>query len=232
MYTVARTRGGVRNTSGITQKRQARGGAHLGLHRSHRVPQVGTSQPEVWVRYGQSVGASASVGASVGRSVGRLSVRWSVRRRVGRSVGVCLRASGWVSRSVSQMASQNCPMLVSRSIGRFVPRGCVGPVSGAMPRIAPVPGATPRASPWFCLPQVGHTAGFTAATRCPRWGYQGEARGVPHPPPCPGRLPYIHSTWRDGYGGCRVAQTAETRLGMGSTQQCAHGTQQLVDVAS
>ena len=39
--------GGVRNTSGITQKRQARGGAHLGLHRSRWVPQVGTSQPDV-----------------------------------------------------------------------------------------------------------------------------------------------------------------------------------------
>ena len=43
LYTVARARGGVRNTSGITPKRQARGGAHLGLHCSHRVPQVGTS---------------------------------------------------------------------------------------------------------------------------------------------------------------------------------------------
>ena len=38
-HTVARARGGVRNTSGITPKRQARGEAHLGLHCSHRVPQ-------------------------------------------------------------------------------------------------------------------------------------------------------------------------------------------------
>ena len=50
MYTVARGREGVRNTSGFTQKSQARGGAHLGLHCNHRVPQVGTSQPEVWSR--------------------------------------------------------------------------------------------------------------------------------------------------------------------------------------
>ena len=49
MDTVARAREGVRNTSGFTQKRQARGVAHLGLHRSRRMPQVGTSQPEVWV---------------------------------------------------------------------------------------------------------------------------------------------------------------------------------------
>eukprot|EP00966_Prymnesium_polylepis_P129981 3005761-Prymnesium_polylepis.1 len=42
MDTVARTREGVRNTSGITPKRQAPGGAHLGLHCSRRVPQVGT----------------------------------------------------------------------------------------------------------------------------------------------------------------------------------------------
>ena len=49
MDTVAWEREGVRNTSGITQKRQARGGAHLGLHCSRCVPQVGTSQPEVWV---------------------------------------------------------------------------------------------------------------------------------------------------------------------------------------
>ena len=40
--TVARARGGVRNTPGITLKRQARGGVHLGLYCSHRVPQVGT----------------------------------------------------------------------------------------------------------------------------------------------------------------------------------------------
>ena len=33
----------MRNTSGITPKIQARGGAHLGIHRSHRLPQVGTS---------------------------------------------------------------------------------------------------------------------------------------------------------------------------------------------
>ena len=38
--------------------------------------------------------------------------------------------------------------------------------------------------------------------------------------------------WRDGYGGCRVAATAETRLGMESTQQCAHETRQPVAVAS
>ena len=44
MGTVARAREGVRNTSGFTQKRQAPGGAHLGLHRSRRVPQVGLSQ--------------------------------------------------------------------------------------------------------------------------------------------------------------------------------------------
>jgi len=44
MYTEARARGGVRNTSGITQKRHAPGGAHLGLHRTRPVPQVGTSQ--------------------------------------------------------------------------------------------------------------------------------------------------------------------------------------------
>ena len=49
LYTVERARGGVRNTSGITQTRQARGGAHLGLHHNRHVPQVGTSQPEVWV---------------------------------------------------------------------------------------------------------------------------------------------------------------------------------------
>ena len=47
--TVARGREGVRNTSRITQKRQARGVAHLGLHRGRRMPQVGTSLPEVWV---------------------------------------------------------------------------------------------------------------------------------------------------------------------------------------
>ena len=41
MYTVARAREGVRNTSGITQKRQARGGAHLGLHHNRREPQEG-----------------------------------------------------------------------------------------------------------------------------------------------------------------------------------------------
>ena len=38
--------GGVRNTSGFTQKWQARGGAHLGLHRSCSMPQVGTSLPQ------------------------------------------------------------------------------------------------------------------------------------------------------------------------------------------
>ena len=48
--TVARGREGVRNTSGFTQISQARGGAHLGLHCNHRVPQVWTSQPEVWSR--------------------------------------------------------------------------------------------------------------------------------------------------------------------------------------
>ena len=41
--TVARGREGVRNTSGITPKKQARGVAHLGLHHSRRMPQVGTS---------------------------------------------------------------------------------------------------------------------------------------------------------------------------------------------
>ena len=49
LHTEARAREGVRNTSGFTQKRQARGVAHLGLHHGHRVPQVGTSRPEVWV---------------------------------------------------------------------------------------------------------------------------------------------------------------------------------------
>jgi hypothetical protein len=43
-------------------------------------------------------------------------------------------------------------------------------------------GATPRASLRFCLSQVGHTSGFTAAARFPRWGHHSEARGVPHPP--------------------------------------------------
>ena len=62
MYTEARAREGVRNTSGITQKRQARGGAHLGLHCNHRVPQVGTSQPEVWSR----------------RSVPFTGIRWAI----------------------------------------------------------------------------------------------------------------------------------------------------------
>ena len=71
LCTVARGREGVRNTSGFTQKRQARGGAHLGLHCNHRVPQVGTSQTEVWVCNGR-VG---QVGRSVGRSVGRPPTR-------------------------------------------------------------------------------------------------------------------------------------------------------------
>ena len=43
MDTVARAREGVRNTSGIIQKRQARGGAHLGLHHNRHVSQVGTA---------------------------------------------------------------------------------------------------------------------------------------------------------------------------------------------
>jgi hypothetical protein len=47
-------------------------------------------------------------------------------------------------------------------------------------------GVTPQASLQFCLPQVGHTSGFTAPARCPRWGHHSEARGVPHPPPCSG----------------------------------------------
>ena len=62
----------MRNTSGFTQKRQARGGAHLGLHCNHRVPQVGTSQTEVSVCNGR-VG---QVGRSVGRSVGPSAVGW------------------------------------------------------------------------------------------------------------------------------------------------------------
>jgi hypothetical protein len=113
-------------------------------------------------------------------------VRWSVRRPVGRSVGV-RGGRGEVGRSVSQMASQNSPMLVSRLIGRFVQLR-VGPRCRSRgPRtIAPAPGATPRASLRFCLPQVGHTSGFTAAARCPRWGHHSEARGVPHPPPSSG----------------------------------------------
>ena len=41
--TVARAREGVRNTSGFTLKRQARGGAHLGLHCRRQVPHLGTS---------------------------------------------------------------------------------------------------------------------------------------------------------------------------------------------
>ena len=47
-------------------------------------------------------------------------------------------------------------------------------------------GATPRASPPLCAPEVGHTSGFTAAAGCPRWGHHGEARGVPHPLLCAG----------------------------------------------
>ena len=68
LSTVARAREGVRNTSGITPKKQARGGAHLGLHRSRRMPQVGTSPICKYFMVGRSVGQS------VGRSVGRSTV--------------------------------------------------------------------------------------------------------------------------------------------------------------
>ena len=114
MDTVARGRGGVRNTSGFTQKRQARGGAHLGLHRSHWVPQVGTSQPEVWVvrSVGRSVGRS---GRSVGR-VGR-SVGWSVGRSVDPSVCVSV---GVVGGSIGQLVRWQVMSHVGQSIGRFV----------------------------------------------------------------------------------------------------------------
>ena len=50
----------------------------------------------------------------------------------------------------------------------------------------------PRASPRFCVPEVGHTSGFTAPAGCPRWGHHSEARGVPHPLPCAGYR--IHHT--------------------------------------
>ena len=183
MRTVARGRGGVRNTSGFTQKRQARGGAHLGLHRSHWVPQVGTSQPEVWVV------------RSVGRSVG-----WSVGRSVDPSVCVSV---GVVGGSIGQLVRWQVMSHVGQSIGRFVRlrrsgAGAAGAVSVAV-RIAPAPGATPRASLRFCLPQVGHTSGFTAAARCPRWGHHSEARGVPHPPPSPGYR--THYMTHPGYPG-------------------------------
>ena len=56
-------------------------------------------------------------------------------------------------------------------------------------------GATPRASPPLCAPEVGHTSGFTAAAGCPRWGHHGEARGVPHPLPCPGYRMH-HRRWQ------------------------------------
>ena len=46
VYTEARAREGVRNTSGFTQKRQAQGVPHLGLHCNRRVPQVGTSHSQ------------------------------------------------------------------------------------------------------------------------------------------------------------------------------------------
>ena len=54
MDTEARAQEGVRNTSGFTQNRQARGVAHLGLHHHHQVPQVmaqpwGHARLEVWV---------------------------------------------------------------------------------------------------------------------------------------------------------------------------------------
>ena len=46
----------------------------------------------------------------------------------------------------------------------------------------------------FACPRWGTPQAFTAAARFPRWGHRSEARGVPHPPPCPGyRIPHIHS---------------------------------------
>ena len=114
-------------------------------------------------------------------------VRWSVCV----SVGV-------VGGSIGQLVRWQVMSHVGQSIGRFVRlrrsgAGAAGAVSVAV-RIAPAPGATPRASLRFCLPQVGHTSGFTAAARCPRWGHHSEARGVPHPPPSPGyRTHYMNS---------------------------------------
>ena len=110
---------------------------------------------------------------------------------------------GWVSGSVGRSVSWSdgksklSHVWSHQSICRFEefgPGGSVRPRSASRPTpLGPHLGLhSPRASLKRSRPEVGHTSGFTAPAGCPRWGHSGEARGVPHPLPCPGyRIPHI-----------------------------------------
>ena len=90
-----------------------------------------------------------------------------------------------VGQSVGRTASQNYHLYghVSRSLSLRLRSGRCGSAVGLAPNTWGR--ATPRASLERSRPEVGHTSGFTAPAGCPRWGHPGDARGVPHLPPCP-----------------------------------------------
>ena len=142
-HTVAREREGVRNTSGFTQKRQARGGAHLGLH-CDRAPGGDITARGVGVTL-------AWVGRSwlVGRSDRRWVVSW-VSGSVGRSVSWSDGKS-----KLSHVRSHQSICRFERSSGRWLRPSAVGlaraqhlgPHLGLHSSRAGPRWGTPRASP-------------------------------------------------------------------------------------
>ena len=205
------------------------GEEHLGLHPKKAGPRWGTPRASLQPPRAQGgditargVGVTVvSVGRSVGRSVGPSVRRWVV---------------GWVSGSVGRSVSWSdgksklSHVWSHQSICRFEefgPGGSVRPRSASRPTpLGPHLGLhSPRASLERSRPEVGHTSGFTAPAGCPRWGHPGEARGVPHPLPCPGYRPYpshdadeglVDDEWKRVPGGPFVArlivQVAPARL--------------------